>query len=579
MRTPGKLSARAALRLASRAGENADEPRRVSIFPCIIKPTATCQRGRPLNFGFLPLGTLPESAAGGYKQFVSWQKEVDRIEKQRRLAQELGGTEAVARQHERGRLTIRERIARISDPASFDEVGPIAGHADIDEEGNLISFVPGNFVLGTGRVDGRLCVIGGEDFTQRGGSPTPAGLRKSVYSEDLALELRLPLIRFLEGGGGSVAGTSGKKSGAMRGDPVYARHRFISIAQVLREVPVVSAGVGAVAGLPAARLAGSHLSVITEKTAQVLVAGPALVERALGEIKTKEELGGAEVHRRSGVVDRIAVDEADAIAIIQAFLSYLPPNRYELPPQGPLSDDPNRTDEKLLSLVPRNRRRVYAMRKLIQSVVDQDSFFEMSRDFGSSLITGLARLEGTPVAILANDPHFVGGSMTAAAAQKMRRFLELCNTFHLPIVSLVDEPGFMIGSEAESQATIRHGLEAIRATVETTVPWVSVIIRKAYGVAAAAHFGPGATVYAWPSAERGALPLEGGVAVAFRREIAAAPDPEAYRSALEEKLAKGRSAFPGAESFGVNDLIDPRQTRPVLCRWLDRHRPLLRHRL
>jgi acetyl-CoA carboxylase carboxyltransferase component len=510
---------------------------------------------------------------------VSWQKEVDRIEEQRRIAKELGGAEAVARQHERGRLTIRERIDRVTDPDSFDEVGPIAGHADIDEEGNLISFSPGNFVLGTGRIHGRLCVIGGEDFTQRGGSPTPAGLRKSVYSEDLALDLRIPLVRFLEGGGGSVAGTGGKKGARMQGDPVYARHRFVSMAKVLREVPVVSAGVGAVAGLPAARLAGSHLSVITEKTAQVLVAGPALVERALGEIKTKEELGGAEVHRRSGVVDRIAADEDDAIAIVQDFLSYLPPNRHELPPQGPVSDDPERTDEKLLSLVPRNRRRVYAMRKLIQSIVDQGSFFEMSRDFGPSLITGLARLAGTPVAILANDPHFVGGSMTAAAAQKMRRFLELCDTFHLPIISLVDEPGFMIGSEAETQATIRHGLEAIRATVESTVPWVSVIVRKAYGVAAAAHFGPGATVYAWPSAERGALPLEGGVAVAFRREINAAPDPEAYREELEEKLAKRRSAFPGAESFGVNDLIDPRQTRPVLCRWLERHRPLLGHRI
>ena len=169
--------------------------------------------------------------------------------------------------------------------------------------------------------------------------------------------------------------------------------------------------------------------------------------------------------------------------------------------------------------------------------------------------------------------------MTAAAAQKMSRFLELCETFHLPVVSLVDEPGFMIGSEAEAQATIRHGAEAIRSTVETTVPWVSVIVRKSYGVAAAAHFGPGATVYAWPSAERGALPLEGGVAVAFRREIAAAPDPDALRQELEEKLARGRSAFPGAEAFGVHDLIDPRQTRAILCRWLDRHLPLLPHRI
>ncbi|MFP6665593.1 MAG: carboxyl transferase domain-containing protein [Deltaproteobacteria bacterium] len=499
---------------------------------------------------------------------MSWKNEVERIERQRQLALELGGTEAIAKQHARGRLTIRERVAKVTDAGSFDEVGGLAGHAEIDDEGNLISFSPGNFVLGTGLVGGRPCVIGGEDFTQRGGSPTPAGLRKSIYSEDLALELKLPLVRFIEGGGGSVAGTGAKKGGARLGDPVFARHRFVSIAQVLREVPVVSAGVGAVAGLPAARLAASHLSIITEKTAQVLVAGPALVERALGEKMTKEELGGAEVHRRSGVVDRIAIDEDDAIACIKAFLSYLPRNRHEHPERIESADDPMRTDEKLLALVPRNRRRVYVMRKLIASIVDQNSFFEMTRDFGPSLITGLARFDGAPVGLIANDPHFVGGSMTAAAAQKMKRFLELCETFHLPIVSLVDEPGFMIGSEAERQATIRHGVEAIRATVETTVPWVSVIVRKAYGVAAAAHFGPNATIYAWPSAERGALPLEGGVAVAFRREIAAAPDPDARRQELEEMLAKGRSAFPGAEGFSVHDLIDPRQTRPVLCRWL-----------
>ena len=510
---------------------------------------------------------------------MSWKPEVERIEKERALAHELGGAEAVAKQHERGRLTIRERISRISDAGSFDEVGPIAGHADVDEDGNLISFSPGNFVLGTARLDDRPCVVGGEDFTQRGGSPTPAGLRKSVYSEDLALQLRLPLVRFIEGGGGSVAGSGGKKRGPTPGDPVYTRHRFVSIAQVLRNVPVVSAGVGAVAGLPAARLAASHLSIITEKTAQVLVAGPAVVERALGETLTKEELGGADVHRRSGVVDRIAADEDDAIATIRAFLSYLPPNRFELPPQAACSDDPERREEKLLSIVPRNRKRVYAMRKIIAAVFDRESFFEMTREFGSSLITGLARLDGTPVAVIANDPHFVGGSMTAGAAQKLRRFLELAETFHLPVVSLVDEPGFMIGSQAEKEATIRHGVEAIRAVVETTVPWVSVLVRKSYGVASVAHYGPGGTVYAWPSAERGALPLEGGVAVAFRREIAAAPDPEAKRQELEDALAKGRSAFPGAEGFTIHDLIDPRETRPTLCRWLALHRPLLAHRV
>jgi acetyl-CoA carboxylase carboxyltransferase component len=179
------------------------------------------------------------------------------------------------------------------------------------------------------------------------------------------------------------------------------------------------------------------------------------------------------------------------------------------------------------------------------------------------------------VGILANDPYIYAGSMSADGAQKVERFIKLCDSFHLPILSFVDEPGFMIGPDAEKSATIRYGVDAIMAAVTSKVPWASVIVRKMYGVAAAAHFGPEGTVYTWPSAEAGALPIEGGVAVAFRKEIAEAPDPEAKRAELEEAFARGRSPFPRAEAFGVSDLIDPRRTRPVLCEWLDWVEPLL----
>ena len=512
---------------------------------------------------------------------MSWQREVDGIEKRRALARQMGGEEAVARQHERGRLTIRERVEVLADPDSFTEQGPIAGHSQSDDDGELLSFTPANYVLGIARVDGRRCVIGGEDFTQRGGSPTPAGLRKSVYAEELALRHRLPLIRLLEGAGGSVTGAGGKGGERPRtaGDPVYAAPRFASIAEILSVAPVVSAALGAVAGFPAARLAASHFSVMTRHTSQVLIGGPALVQRALGEEKTKEELGGARVHLRSGVVDNVAEDEPDAMRIVRRFLSYLPGNVSALAPRapvdGPDDDDPDRSEESLLEIVPRNRRKVYKMRRLIAAVVDRASFFEMTPHFGRSQITGLARLHGFPVAVFANDPHFHGGAMTAHGAQKVRRFIDFCDTFHLPIASFVDEPGFMIGSAAEAQATIRHGVEAILATVRSSVPWASVIVRKTYGVAAAAHFGPRGSVYCWPSAEAGALPVEGGVAVAFRREIASAPDPDALRAELEERLGRGRDPFPRAESFAIHDLIDPRRTRPLLCEWIDLVQPLL----
>ena len=509
---------------------------------------------------------------------MSWKPEVEGIERRRELAAEHGGEEAVAKQHALGRLTIRERVEALSDAGSFREQGAIAGHPEYDESGELEAFAPANYVLGIAKIDGRPCVLGGEDFTQRGGSPSPAGLRKSVYAEDLAIRYRLPLVRFLQGGGGSVAGTSGmrRSAGGAGGDPVYAPHRFSSIAGVMATAPVVSAAVGAVAGLPAARLAASHFSVMTRHTAQVLVAGPAVVERALGESVTKEELGGARVHVKSGVVDNVVEDEAEAFEAIRKFLSFLPTNVFENAPRTECDDDRERGEAELLSIVPRDRRKTYRMRRLLALVLDRGSFFELAPGYGRGQITGLARMNGQPVGVLANDGRFYAGAMTADGSRKLRRFVDLCDAFHLPVLSFVDEPGFMIGTAAERAGTIRFGTEALFAVVQSTVPWASIIVRKAYGVAAAAHFAPGGFVLSWPSAEGGALPVEGGVAVAFRREIAAAPDPETRRRELEEGFAASRSPFPRAESFGVHDLIDPRRTRAVLCDWIDWTQPLLR---
>jgi methylmalonyl-CoA decarboxylase subunit alpha len=504
---------------------------------------------------------------------MSWQREVEEVELRKKLALAQGGRDAVARQHAQGRLTVRERITQLVDPGSFREHGPLAGRSVSDEQGALQSFVPANYLLGFARIDGRPCVVGGEDFTLRGGSPSSAGLRKSVLIEELAYRYRIPLIRLIEGGGGSVP--RGDTSGESSGQAVNAPPRFLSIMQVMGAVPVVSAALGPVAGLPVARLVASHFSVMTRKTAQVMIGGPALVERALGRSFTKEELGGAQIHLRSGVVDNVADDEQGAFAHLRCFLSYLPNNVWDAPPVVPCADDRNRQEEELIVIVPRDRRKTYAMRRIIECVVDRGSFFELAPFYGASQITGLARLNGQPVGVLANDPACDAGAMTADGAQKVRRLVDLCDTFHVPIVSLVDEPGFMIGPEAERVGTIRHGVATLFAVMQSTVPWVSVIVRKVYGVAGAAHFGPGGMVFAWPSAESGALPLEGGVAVAYRHEIATAPDPEAKRRELEERLASRRSPYSRAEHLGVHDLIDPRHTRPVLCDWIEWIQPQL----
>jgi acetyl-CoA carboxylase carboxyltransferase component len=317
---------------------------------------------------------------------------------------------------------------------------------------------------------------------------------------------------------------------------------------------------------------------MTENTAQVLTGGPVLVERALGDEVTKEELGGAVVHARSGVVDNVVADEVEALRALRRFLSYLPSSVYERAPRTDTGDLRERQDPTLLSIVPRNRRRAYKVRRVIETVVDRGSFFEMGTGYGRSQVIGLAHVDGEPVGVMANDGYYDGGAMTAASARKVRRFIELCDAFGLPIVSFVDEPGFAIGRKAEEEATIRFGMEAFFAALQSTVPWFAVLMRKSFGVAQGIHYGPGATVVAWPSAESGALPVEGGVALAYRREIEAADDPDARRRELEDEFAAAQSVFPRAEDFGVHDLIDPRCTRPMLCDWLDEVRPLLETR-
>jgi acetyl-CoA carboxylase carboxyltransferase component len=505
---------------------------------------------------------------------MSWEQEVDEIVRRRALAAEQGGPDGVSRQHNQGRLTIRERIDAVLDPGSFREIGPGAGYGADEGDPDPESFTPANFILGFGKIDGRLCIIGGEDFTLKGGSPSEAGLRKSVYAEELACKYKVPLIRLHEGGGGSVGG-----KGKSFGPPVFDAPRFRSVAQAMASVPVATAALGPVAGLPASRLVAAHFSVMSKNTAQILIAGPAVVERALGEKKTKEELGDHMVHTKNGVVDNAAEDEPDAFDQIRRFIGYLPQNVWELAPLKDIGDSVERCDDELLSIVPRDRRKAFSIRKLLGHVVDRDSFFEMGAGYGRGQVTGLARLNGQTVGILSNDCMHLAGAMTADGAHKVRRFVELCETFHLPILSFVDEPGFMIGSASEKAGTIRYGTAAVLTVALSSVPWACIEIRKSFGVAQAAHYGPDAYVLTWPSSESGALPVEGGVAVAYRREIEAADDPEARRRELEEQLAAKLTPFPREESLTVHEVIDPRRTRPMLCDWLERVQPLLPHLL
>jgi len=505
---------------------------------------------------------------------MSWEREVEQLRRRRELAAGLGGEEAIAKQHARGRLTVRERIDALVDKGSFRERGGIAGVSETDDEGNLVDFRPTNAVAGTAAIDGRPVVLCGDDFTLRGGAYSPAGMAKAEYADRLAARLRIPNVRLLEAGGASVSGVTGVR-GRSGYDFVAGATTNTAILEARATVPLVAAALGPVAGYPAGRLVAAHFSLMTRDTAQVLVGGPALVARATREEVSKEELGGADVHGRNGVVDNVAEDEPDVWRQIRAFLSYLPSSVYEGAPRRPCDDPRDRVEEKLLAIVPRQSRRAYKMRRILEWVFDAESFFELTAGYGRSQITGLARVAGHPVGVLANDPYVHGGAMTADGARKLRRFVELCDSFHLPIVSFMDEPGFMIGTEAEQAGTIRAGMETMFAVNQTAVPWLTVLVRKSFGVAAGLHLGPGGTVVAWPSAQSGSMPVESGVQLAYGREIAESPDPDARRRELEEQYAAQQSVFPRAEDFGVHDLIDPRETRALLCDWIDDIQTLL----
>jgi acetyl-CoA carboxylase carboxyltransferase component len=497
---------------------------------------------------------------------MSWQAELDELAQRQRVAEAMGGPDKVRRQHDAGRLTVRERIEGLADPGSFHEVGAIAGRAEYDAGGNLSGFTPSNCVMGRGMVDGRPVVIVGDDFTVRGGSADATIRDKPITAERMAADLRLPIIRVIEGsgGGGSVKTieTTGRANlpGGIGGQWLYHH-----TGDNLSRVPVVGLGLGSVAGLGAARLAATHFSIMTKETGAMFVAGPPVVN-ALGNNLSKTELGGWEIQTKSGAIDHAVETEAEAFAAARRFLSYLPGHVWELPPVGPCDDDPRRTDAAWLGVIPRNIRQPYRIRPLIEGLVDAGSFFEMGRYFGRSVVTGLARLNGQPVALMAGDPMFYAGSWTADACAKVIRFVDLAETFHLPVIYLMDCPGFMIGLEAEQRATIRWGVRAMAAVNQTTVPWCTVILRNAFGVAGVVHQPASrySVRYAWPSARWGSLPLEGGIEAAYRAELDAAPDRAARLAEIEARLQKLRSPLRTAEAFWVEEIIDPRQTRRLL---------------
>lgn len=494
---------------------------------------------------------------------MSWEKEIEELRRREALAEAMGGEEKVARQHERGKLDARERIRRLVDEGSFREIGKIAGRGSYDEGGDLAGFTPSNFIFGRADIDGRPAVVSADDFTVRGGAADAALHRKFVQCEKMAHEMGLPLVRMIDGTGG---GGSVKSLEDMGHSYVPAVPSWEDIMANLERVPVVALALGPTAGMGAARTVASHYSVMVRGLSQIFAAGP-VVAQAIGEEVDKEGLGGSDIHARNGVVDEEVGSEDEAFAAARRFLSYLPSSTDRLAPRTLSTDPADRRDERLIEIVPRDPKQVYSMRGLIDAVFDCGSVFEMGRRWGRAAITAFARLDGWPVALLASDPSFLGGSWEALTSQKVRRFAELADRFRLPVVHLVDNPGFMVGVEAERAGTIRYGVEAMNAVYRARVPWASVIIRRAYGIAGSAmsHAGRFQYRFAWPSGDWGSLPIAGGLEAAYKSDIEAAEDPAARLAEIRDRLEKVTSPFRTAERFGVEDIIDPRDTRPLLC--------------
>ncbi len=489
------------------------------------------------------------------------------LHQRRELARQMGGPEGIARQRQRGKLLVRERIDLLADAGSFREFGLLRGHGGYDEVGELVSFTPKGVVDGMIRIDGRKAVVNAGDFTVRGGSAggPEGGLGAELHANGRAKEWMVPFIRLLDAAGGSVR--SFEELGRTY---LPDGNSFTAVdTDLLNLVPCVSAVMGSVAGLPAVVACMAHWNVMVHDTGQIFPGGPPVVKAALGYDITKEELGGVHIHSRiSGCVDNVATDDADALRQIRTFLSYLPSNVYKMAPRGEPCE-PALPAEELRDAIPLNRRKAFDARRILKMVVDAGSFFEIAPDYGKPRITGLARVDGYPIGIMINNPRAGGGSTTVAAGEKTMRLMQLCDTFHLPLISFADEPGFMVGLESEKQGIERAGARMVWVTCQSRMPWLTFAIGRLYGVAGQCHHRPSGMFrrYCWPTARWGSMHIVGGAAAAYRREIAEADDPEAKLAEIEHRLESIASPYRTAEATS-QDIIDPAESRQMLVEFV-----------
>ncbi len=484
-------------------------------------------------------------------------------------AERMGGAEKVEKQHTSGKLTVRERLGRLFDAGSFQEFGLLAHHQGKEPAMQGKHTPADGCVCGIGRIDRRRAAVIAYDFTVMAGSIGMVGELKATRMRELALRERIPIVWLIDSAGARIQEASGS---------MFARTGDLFREQVVMSgvIPQVAAMMGPGAAGTAYIPGLADFVPMVKGTSHMALGGPPLVKAAVGEDVTAEEMGGSAVHTKvSGVADVEVADDDECLATVRAYLSFFPSSNLDPPPVAEATDPPDRRCEDLYDVVPANPRRAYDVRKVIRSVADDGDFFPMKPEWAKNLVTGFARFAGQPAGIVANQPTMLGGALDVNAADKAARFVWLCDAFNIPLVFLMDCPGFLVGSAVEKQGIIRHGAKMLFAVAEATVPKVTIVLRKGYG---AGYYVMNGRAYepdlivAWPTAEISVMGPEGAVNIIFRRQIEAAGDRQAQDEARNQLVATVReqiSAYIAAGWPFVDDLIDPADTRSTIVRGLE----------
>ena len=491
---------------------------------------------------------------------MSMRKKMEELDRRRSQARKMGGEARLSRQKERGKLDARARLDLLLDPKTFREIGLLATHL-----GKLDSPTPADGVIcGTGFIESRPVCVASYDFTVLGGSIGPVGERKVARLRELALRERIPMIWLVDSAGARLSA-----------DPEEAAWitSFADTGYLFREQVVMSGVVPLVAAMVGPGAAGTayipglaDFVPMVRGTSSLAIGGPYLVKSIVGEDVTEEALGGSKVHTEvSGVADLETANDAECLAAVRDYLSYFPSRAGEKPPRRTSSDPADRREEALLDIVPDNPRQAYDVHKVIAAIVDGGRLFEIKPRWARNIVTGLARIDGWPVGIVANNPMQAGGVLDVNAADKAARFVNLCDAFEIPLVFLQDVPGFMVGSKVEQQGIIRHGAKMLYAVASATVPKLTVVLRKAYG---AGYYVMNGRAYepdllvAWPGAEISVMGAEGMVAIAANKET------DEVKKQLAEAIRPLIDIERTAALGYVDDVIDPRETRPLLAHYL-----------